>query len=212
MEEVAQSEGRTVLFVSHNMGTINQLCNKAILLKSGKISNIGQTGEVVRNYMKSGTINGQIQESSVFGTLVPFIEFLEVSINEISSNDIFISPSSAIKIIIKGNCKSDLDYFRTWINILKDGVKLFFFHSHDEPVPIKKGTFTSEFVIPKYFLRPGDYTLSIFGHDNGNLRKGTEWIYGNEILMFSILEEWDSINDSNNEGIVNVQQLINRWR
>jgi lipopolysaccharide transport system ATP-binding protein len=208
MEDVSQSEGRTVLFVSHNMGTINQLCNKAILLKSGKISDIGQTGDVVRNYMKSGTVNGQIEKNSVFGTLVPFIEFLEVSINDISSNDIYISPSSEIKVIIKGNCKSDLDYFRSGITILKDGVKLFSFHSHEEPVPIKKGGFMSEFVIPKYFLRPGDYTLSIFGHDNGNLRKGTEWIYGNEILMFSILEEWDSINDSNNEGIVNVQQLI----
>ncbi len=210
MEDVAQSEGRTVLFVSHNMGTINQLCNKAILLKSGKIINIGQTGEVVRNYMKSGTVNGQIQESSVFGTLVPFIEFLEVSINEISSNDIFISPSAEIKIIINGNCKSDLDFFRSGITILKDGVKLFTFHNYEEPIPLKRGSFTCEFIIPKYFLRPGDYTISVFGHDNGNLRKGTEWIYGNEILMFSILEEWDSINDSNNEGIVNVQQLIRR--
>jgi lipopolysaccharide transport system ATP-binding protein len=210
MEDVSQSEGRTVLFVSHNMGTINQLCNKAIFLKGGIISDIGQTAEIVRKYMKSGTVNGQIDKSSIFGTLVPFIEFLQVSINGISSNDIFISPSSEIKIIVTGNCKSDLDYFRSGITILKDGVKLFSFHNYEEPVPIKKGGFTSEFIIPNYFLRPGDYTLSIFGHDNGKLRKGNEWIYGNEILIFSILEEWDVINDSDNEGIFNVQQLISR--
>jgi lipopolysaccharide transport system ATP-binding protein len=210
MEDVSQSEGRTVLFVSHNMGTINQLCNKAILLKSGKINDIGQTADIVRKYMKSGTVNGRINKDSIFGTLVPFIEFLEVSINEISSNDIFISPSSEIKIIVKGNCKSDLDYFRGGITILKDGIKLFSFHDHEEPVPIKQGGFTSEFIVPKYFLRPGDYTLSIFGHDNGNHRKGTEWIYGNEILIFSVLEEWDNINDSDNEGMVNIHQLINR--
>ncbi|MGN6530518.1 MAG: ABC transporter ATP-binding protein [Ginsengibacter sp.] len=210
MEDVSQSEGRTVLFVSHNMGTINQLCNKSILLKSGKITDIGQTPDIVRKYMKSGTVNGQISKDSVFGTLVPFIEFLQVSINGISSNDIYISPSSDLNITIKGNCKSDLDYFRSGITILKDGVKLFSFHNYEEPVPIKKGRFIAEFIIPGYFLRPGDYTLSIFGHDNGNLRKGTEWIYGNEILIFSIMEEWDSINDSNNEGIVNVQQLISR--
>ena len=210
MEDVSRGEGRTVLFVSHNMGTINQLCNKAILLKSGKTTDIGQTADIVRKYMKSGTVNGQIEKSSVFGTLIPFIEFTQVSINGISSNDIYISPSSEIKITIKGNCKSDLDYFRSGITILKDGVKLFSFHDYKEPVPIKRGGFTSEFIIPKYFLRPGDYTLSIFGHDNGNLRKGTEWIYGNEILIFSILEEWDTVNDSNNDGIVNVQQLISR--
>jgi lipopolysaccharide transport system ATP-binding protein len=210
MEDVSQSEGRTVLFVSHNMGTINQLCNKCILLKSGQVSDIGQTSDIVRKYMKSGTINGQIDKNAVFGTLVPYIEFLEVTINGIRSNDIYISPSSEINVIIKGNCKSDLEYFRSGITILKDGIKLFSFHNYEEPVPIKQGSFIAEFIIPKYFLRPGDYTLSIFGHDNGNLRKGTEWIYGDEILIFSILEEWDSINDSNNEGIVNVQQLISR--
>lgn len=210
MEDVSQSEGRTVLFVSHNMGTINQLCNKAILLKGGIVSDNGQTADIVRKYMKSGTVNGQIEKNSVFGTLVPFIEFLQVSINGISSNDIYISPSSEIKITIKGNCKSDLDYFRTGITILKDGIKLFSFHDHEEPVQIKQGEFISEFIIPEYFLRPGDYTLSIFGHDNGNQRKGTEWIYGNEILIFTVLEEWDTINDSHNEGIVNIQQLISR--
>jgi lipopolysaccharide transport system ATP-binding protein len=210
MEDVSQSEGRTVLFVSHNMGTINQLCNKAILLKGGIVIDNGQTADIVRKYMKTGTINGQIQKSSVFGTLVPFIEFLQVTINGISSNDIYISPSSEIKIIIKGNCKSDVDYFRTGITILKDGVKLFSFHDHEEPVQLKRGEFISEFIIPEYFLRPGDYTLSIFGHDNGNQRKGTEWIYGNEILIFSILEEWDAINDSHNEGIINMKQLNNR--
>jgi hypothetical protein len=72
-------------------------------------------------------------------------------------------------------------------------------------VPIKKGTFNSEFLIPKYVLRPGDYSLSIFGHDNGNNRKGNDWIYGNEILTFTILEEWDTINDSHNEGIINLK-------
>ncbi|HEV2830779.1 MAG TPA: ABC transporter ATP-binding protein [Hanamia sp.] len=210
MEDVSKGEGRTVLFVSHNMGTINQLCNRGIFLKSGKITDIGQTADIVRKYMKSGTVNGQIEKSSIFGTLIPFIEFKQVSINGISSNDIYISPSSEIKITIKGNCKRDLDYFRSGITILKDGVKLFSFHNYEEPVPIKRGGFTSEFIIPKYFLRPGDYTLSIFGHDNGNLRKGTEWIYGNEILIFSVLEEWDTVNDSNNEGIVNVQQLISK--
>lgn len=207
MEDISKSDGRTVLFVSHNMGTINQLCNKAILLKSGEISNIGSTADIVRTYMKSGTANGQIDKNSVVGTLKPYIEFLEVTINEIGSNDIYISPSSEIKITIKGNCKSDLEYFRSGITILKDGIKLFSFHDHEEPVPIKKGNFVAEFIIPKYFLRPGDYTLSVYGHDNGNLRKGTEWIYGSDILIFSILEEWDFINDSHNEGIINVQQL-----
>lgn len=210
MEDVSQSEGRTVLFVSHNMGTINQLCNKAIFLNKGKIADMGKTGDIVRKYMQSGTINGLIDKNSVSGTLTSFIEFQDVSINGISSNDIYISPSAEIRIAVSGHCKSNLEFFRNGITILKDGIKLFSFHSHDEPVSMKKGKFVSEFIIPKYFLRPGDYTLSIFGHDNGNHRKGNEWIYGNDILIFSILEEWDTVNDSHNEGIVNIQSVIKR--
>lgn len=205
MQDVSQSEGRTVLFVSHNMGTINQLCNKGILLKSGMINAIGSTTDIVRTYMKTGTSNGEIDKRAVAGTLLSSIEFSKVSINGIETNDIFLSPSSEIRINLKGKCMKDLDYFRTGLTILNNGVKLFSMHDKPEPEPLKNGKFSIDFVIQKYILRPGDYTLSVFGHDNGNNRKGTEWIYGNEILTFTIMEEWDSINDSHNEGIINLQ-------
>lgn len=204
MQDVSQSEGRTVLFVSHNMGTINQLCNKGILLKGGKITDIGPTADIVRRYMKTGSVNGHIDKSSVSGTLVRNIAFSEISLNGMKSNDIYVSPSSGFDIQLKGTCMKDMDYFRSGITILKDGIKLFSSHSSPEPLPIKKGKFTADFIIPKYVLRPGDYTISIFGHDNGNNRKGTEWIYGNEVLTFTIMEEWDTINDLHNEGIFNL--------
>ncbi len=50
MGEVAK-EGRTVLFVSHQMGSIAQLCTSAILLDNGKISQSGPVSEVVTGYM-----------------------------------------------------------------------------------------------------------------------------------------------------------------
>jgi hypothetical protein len=168
------------------------------------INAIGTTAEIVRTYMKTGTTNGQIDKRAVAGTLLSSIEFSTVSINGIETNDIFLSPSAEIRITLKGKCLHDLEYFRTGLTILNNGVKLFSIHDKSEPEPIKKGNFSVEFVIQKYMLRPGDYTLSVYGHDNGNNRKGTDWIYGNEILTFTIMEEWDAINDSHNEGIINV--------
>ena len=47
-------EGRTVLFVSHNMGTIQQLCSQAILLDNGGIIMEGRTTEVVNKYLTMG--------------------------------------------------------------------------------------------------------------------------------------------------------------
>ena len=54
MEAVTQ-EGRTVLFVSHNMPAINRICSRAIHLEKGKILDDGPVEKVVANYMRSGT-------------------------------------------------------------------------------------------------------------------------------------------------------------
>lgn len=53
MEEVSKQHGRTVLFVSHNMAAITQLCTNSILLEDGKISYKGDTEAVISHYTKS---------------------------------------------------------------------------------------------------------------------------------------------------------------
>lgn len=53
MEEVTKKEGRTILFVSHNMSAINRLCNKCILLRKGQIIKYGPTKEVMDCYLNS---------------------------------------------------------------------------------------------------------------------------------------------------------------
>lgn len=56
MEEVAK-EGRTVLFVSHNIGAISTLCNRAILLDAGTIIKDGSTQQVIKTYLSRGVAN-----------------------------------------------------------------------------------------------------------------------------------------------------------
>ena len=53
MKDVSQGQGRTVLFVSHNMGSVRQLCNKGILLENGQLIMEDEVGRVVDKYMKS---------------------------------------------------------------------------------------------------------------------------------------------------------------
>ena len=54
MQEVSAGQGRTVLFVSHNMQSIQKLCSKSILLENGSLSRIGLTNEVIEKYLESG--------------------------------------------------------------------------------------------------------------------------------------------------------------
>lgn len=55
MEEVGK-EGRTVLFVSHNMGAVKSMCNKGIMLSKGEIKRIGDVSEVINEYFSEGYV------------------------------------------------------------------------------------------------------------------------------------------------------------
>jgi len=52
MKSVSAEEGRTVLFVSHNMTAINSLCDRAMMLVGGEAALIGTPAEVVRSYLR----------------------------------------------------------------------------------------------------------------------------------------------------------------
>lgn len=51
MDEVTHEHGRTVVFVSHNMDAVRQLCKKAVLLEHGRVSAVGPTEEVIAAYL-----------------------------------------------------------------------------------------------------------------------------------------------------------------
>lgn len=51
MGDVSKGEGRTVLFVSHNMSAIEVLCNKSIYLKDGMIVNYDKTDAIINQYL-----------------------------------------------------------------------------------------------------------------------------------------------------------------
>ncbi len=55
MQDVAKGEGRTVLFVSHNMSSVRNLCNKGVLLENGRISYVGDVDETIDHYLQGGS-------------------------------------------------------------------------------------------------------------------------------------------------------------
>ncbi len=100
MEEVSKSEGRTVLFVSHNMVAVGSLCNKSIVLEKGKLIFEGNINESVHYYLsnsKGKTSNNSLEELNRRGDgRIKFIKiaFFDEKMNEIST------PISGSKLII----------------------------------------------------------------------------------------------------------------
>ncbi len=56
MEEVSE-QGRTVLFVSHNMGAVRSLCSRVILLEEGRLIKDGDPDEVINHYLSSKDVS-----------------------------------------------------------------------------------------------------------------------------------------------------------
>ena len=57
MKKVAEEEGRTILYVSHNMATVKSLCNRCIVLSHGQLAFEGETDEAISVYMQDDSLD-----------------------------------------------------------------------------------------------------------------------------------------------------------
>lgn len=65
MGDESKGEGRTVLFVSHDLSAVKKLCHHAILLKNGQIEKDGYTEDVITKYLSSSTTEFSVWTSGV---------------------------------------------------------------------------------------------------------------------------------------------------
>jgi len=102
MQDVSKNEGRTVLFVSHNMGVIAQLCNKGILLKKGMIEKIGTIDSVINEYIQntSSPSSGYSYSSESNSEKKPnfFNELNTVNLQNNSTSDFSFDETVVVKI------------------------------------------------------------------------------------------------------------------
>lgn len=64
MQDISKSEGRTVLFVSHNMAAVKSLCTRGIVMENGKVAYNGDVEEALKNYILSNEVkNNNLQIS-----------------------------------------------------------------------------------------------------------------------------------------------------
>lgn len=105
MGDVAK-EGRTVLFVSHNMSAINRLCKKTILLSEGMIAYQGLTEEVVLHYLISSSTERKSAIEFSDDPEKPF-QILSISVSDFQGKpverQIEVDESFAVNIIYKIN-------------------------------------------------------------------------------------------------------------
>lgn len=174
-------EGRTVLFVSHNMAAINELCPKCILLDKGKIIDQGKTTQIVNQYLRkqytlSGNsvdlTNNSLRRNSLENSLFKFTK-LEIK-NSKGQLTTSIGLMEPFEFIITGVLKKHTDNFSVGFSLNSSlGFPLFNSHKKIREFNIENKTGEIRFKIKfDNILGPGMYMIGIGANGEGI----TDWI------------------------------------
>lgn len=180
MEDVSKS-GRTILFVSHNMGAITQLCEKAVLLKQGKVVLSSDTKSVLSHYINSE--NDQMDQFT--GKLLvnkKIIKSIELKCNDITSNVLFAGCKFTLEVVFESDEPLDFPVLGIIINDEYNqpviGVNNKHYVGNLVSKEVQKGTF--KVTIPYFPLFSGRYTADLhFGnaHTDIEVLKGSFAFY-----------------------------------
>lgn len=165
MKKVSEEGGRTVLFVSHNMGAIRQLCSRSICLENGVIQNIGGSDQVINCYIHNCSYK-QVHE-------VSFEEFPEkpacilraiVTSSDKSLKGLF-DINGQIEIRIEYILHKKMSGVNLGIMIAREWVPVFTSYDIDVETHLfisrKAGRYQTRIQIPAHLLKAGTYTVLI---------------------------------------------------
>lgn len=110
MSDVSKSEGRTILYVSHNMNTIRQLCDRCITLDHGKIVFDGDIENAIDFYMGAKGITSNYVDLSVMDhdSHVAYQNITMTSIESLENDAAVYDVGSVIKLCIGCACKREM--------------------------------------------------------------------------------------------------------
>lgn len=165
MEDVGK-DGRTVLFVSHNMSAINQLCENAIWLDQGNLVTHTNTEDVVSQYLTTHAHEGQFLSSDgISNQGINEFKLKSISIKNLQGEfTSYIDFRQHFFIEIQYQIHQYLPYCRVgFLLTTTDGIVLF--ESYDTDVdnlktPRYPGNYMIKCKIPEKLLQPGQYIVN----------------------------------------------------
>jgi len=196
MKDVS-GEGRTVLFVSHNMAAVKNLCHSGILMEKGALGYQDIISNVVERYILGSLINENknkwsnknIDENAEVDFISVRVLNSELTVSEFIRTDEEVT----IEICFRNNIDNHSLYIGIQLYTLEDVPVLASVNwpsaSANEDLYSEKryscGVFYAYCKIPKYFLNEGDYKVNVVVLD----AKNTVLKELNEMLRFSTIDD-----------------------
>ncbi len=169
MEDVGK-EGRTVLFVSHNIAAINRLCSKCVYLEHGVVANIGTTSVVVESYLSAGfsTQSGEVIIEGGEDEIIRMISARTVGA-EGTPQSVFRSDED-IRVILTYQVTRQVEGLSVYVEILtgaQEGLwQLCDWEEYPELLENREaGIWVAEWTFPANILKPARYFLGCGVHN-----------------------------------------------
>jgi lipopolysaccharide transport system ATP-binding protein len=208
MGDVAK-QGRTVMFVSHNMQAISGLCSSTILLDSGRIMGYDATPKVIAQYLSSG-YNQSAQATWNFSEALGSNNAKLHSVSALDDDgevchDLLMNKAITLRaefwILRKSRVVVSFHVYN------QEGIVLFATGNFHEKawadVEHSPGLYRVECIIPKHFLNEGQHYVRIYlDHDNPNK------ISIPEVISFRVLDPGDTRGDWTGTWIGMVRPIL----
>lgn len=182
MEDVA-TEGRTVLFVSHNMASIKELCQTALVLKNGEINYHGNVVQAIQNYTRNILKIGGENNPNITGN-----GWVNICINE-NKEECRVFNTESFEVTADLSLTHDLSQVVIHCFMENSEGNQVVHNRQFDFDEFKKGVHRIKAKVPPLYLKPGVYTLYFKLLGEGSL--GTQEKYMSERLVVDVSDKTD---------------------
>ena len=197
------TQGRTVLFVSHNLETLKQICDRMVLLRKGRVLKDGAVGEVIHEYVSLAATSRNIVEltdrdnvSGFNGVRVKSVRLLN-SVGETFA----VAWNTAIHLRMDIEVTRTVSHVNFGLGITNlEGTGILTVHCTDmgnEPHSLQPGTYEIEAKLENP-LRIGSYRLLVGAHES-NARSSIFYIP--DAIQFEVTSSVDDQHVDYNNGL-----------
>jgi lipopolysaccharide transport system ATP-binding protein len=185
MQDISKGEGRTVLFVSHNMAAVKSLCTKGIILENGKVVFEGEIENAVSYYLGGGA---EAINLKTFGKEydLPIFKLNEISLHNLGrSSDTVLLENELIILNTKIDIKvNDAQRYHITYHLFNEMGEAMFSFSNAGSFSLKGGVNRITCNFPASFFQSGQYFLSLFIVEDSKQPIFVE----NDIISFTVVD------------------------
>ncbi len=205
MEDAAR-RGRTVLFVSHNLNAVRNLCGSVLLIDQGRLKFQGPVDEGVAIYERGlANTSGLVAEGGFKGKLADRIRLDGLAYRQGGATVSVIDPHNDVELELSGSALAEFPALDLTIAIFRDGFHLGSCHDAAAGSPMREGKFVSRFRIQAHTLKPGRFTIGV-----GAAAAGDDWAWGQDVAVLDVSENWGDVSSARDKGSISLRYTAER--